>query len=565
MSIIHEQMAAIQFHLRHIARLDSLAKTERFEHADSETVGMMLEQAARFTEESLQPLAMSGDVAGCSLSDGRVALPAGTPEAWSAWCGLGFPALTLPMEHDGLDFPRVAQCAVQELNDGANLSFGMLPINLRCAALALIKNAEPELVERYVPGLVSGELASTIAISEAQAGSDVGRILTAAEAAEDGSWLLTGTKIWISYADHNVTRDIVHLVLARVPNGEAGSRGLGLFLVPGLKDETGKQTNGITILRLEHKMGLHASPTCVLELHQSRGYLIGEPGRGLQALFVMMNAMRLAVGVQGAAVANAATLHAIRYALDRPQGGKPTERAIPIAEHADVRRMLLEMTAESELLRALTLRTAGCLDMAETTEDGARHDWQNLGELLLPLAKTLGAESAFAVANQGIQVLGGYGYTNEYPLERLARDIRVAAIYEGTSGIQALDFLKRRVRADKGDGLDKLIAAVREAAAVGSSPYSPHAGAVLQQLQDTAAHLTGAEAGSEAGAYALLQLTGLAVHVWNGHTLYCAASGNSGYEQRLRAALDWHAATVREKAALWARAATAPLPGFRFH
>ncbi len=437
-----------------------------------------------------------------------------------------FPALGLPIENDGLGFPLAVQSAVQEICDGANLAFGMIGINLRCAALALLKNASPELAERWVPGLISGAIASTIVISEPQAGSDVGRILTTAQPRNDGTWSLNGSKIWISYGDHDATDQILHLVLARVPNGEAGTRGLGLFAVPK-RLESGA-TNGLNILRLEHKMGLHASPTCVVELKDARGFLVGEAGRGLQALFVMMNGMRLAVAVQGAAVANVATLHAIQYALERPQGGHPLGKAQMISEHSDVRRMLLEMTAQSELLRALALRTAAFLDLGGEGNDAQQ--WQTLGELMLPVAKTLNAETAFNVASQGIQVLGGYGYTNDYPLERLARDIRVASIYEGTSGIQALDFLKRKVLADKGAILGSLLDLIARETSTGATPFAAPTGEILSLLRQVVVQLQAADKTAEDGAYALLQLTGCALHGWNGHTLFAAATAGTPYQ-----------------------------------
>jgi alkylation response protein AidB-like acyl-CoA dehydrogenase len=562
MTLTDSQAEALHFHLEHIAQLPGLQKLERFAHVDADTTRMIIEQAAGFAGETLAPLASSGDVCGCRLDGGRVLLPPGTPEAYRAWCELGFPALGLPPEHEGLGFPLVVQSAVQEICDGANLAFGMVGINLRCAALALLKNAAPELVERWVPGLISGSIASTIVISEAQAGSDVGRILTSAQPGTNGTWTLNGSKIWISYGDHDATEQILHLVLARVPNGEAGTRGLGLFAVPKLLDSGA--TNGVNVLRLEHKMGLHASPTCVLELKDAQGWLIGEAGRGLQALFVMMNGMRLAVAVQGAAVANVATLHAINYARERPQGGHPLGKPVMITEHADVRRMLLEMTAHSELLRALALRTAAFLDRGAALEGEEALHWRTLGELLLPIAKTLNAETAFNVANQGIQVLGGYGYTNDYPLERLARDIRVAAIYEGTSGIQALDFLKRKVLADKGATLQALLDLIARDVAGSSTPFTAPLQDVLALLQLTAQGLVKADATAEDGAYALLQLAGCAVSGWNGAALYAAASGTTDYQQRLKAALELYSASLVDSARLWAGRALNRLPAYRF-
>ena len=560
------QLDSLRFQLQHIAGLAQLQQAERFAHADDETVGMMLEQAQRFANEHLESLAAQGDLDGCRLEAGRVSLPGNTRKVWTQWCELGFPALSLPPEMDGLGLPHCVQSAVQEITDGANLAFGMLAINMRCASLALAASGDKAQIEAWLPGLVSGTLASTIAISEAQAGSDVGRIRTAATQADDGTWRLNGSKLWISYADHDATDDIIHLVLARVPNGEQGTRGLGLFLVPGSKDSNGLQGNGISILRLEHKMGLHASPTCVMELNNATGTLIGEAGKGLQALFAMMNPMRLAVAAQGAAVANSAARHALRYALERPQGGTPLQPPVSIAEHADVRRMLLEMIAQAELARALSLRTAACLDRAEAAGDDSAAGWQQLGELLLPIAKTRNAEAGFRVANQGIQVLGGYGYTADYPLERMARDVRVAAIYEGTSGIQALDFLKRKVGTDQGACLLRLLDTVTQECQGQTSPFAAALPALAELVRSTLARLLSPESASpaEAGAYAFLQLTGLLVDAWNGHTLLHAAQGSSPHEQGLRAALEHHAGALVEEARTWSVRAVQGLPDYRF-
>ena len=338
MSLFLNQVEGLQLQLKAIAGLDTILAAGKFAHIDKEMIDMMLDQSIRFAEEKLAPLAAVGDIAGCRLENGRVHLPPGTRDVYQEWCELGFPTLALPLDMDGLEFPNVVQSAVQEILDGANLAFGMMGINLRCAVRALLANAPPELVQQWVPGLISGEISSTIVISEPQAGSDVGRIRTSAIPGEDGLWTLNGSKIWISYADHDATGQIVHLVLARVPSDEIGTRALGLFAVPRTREDG--SVNGLNVSRLEHKMGLHASPTCVLELDNARGHLIGKAGRGLQALFVMMNGMRLAVGVQGAAVANVATLHALAYAKERPQGGRPDTPAIMISEHADVKRML---------------------------------------------------------------------------------------------------------------------------------------------------------------------------------------------------------------------------------
>lgn len=567
MSYLHDQTAAVLFQLKHVARLEELSRHALFAQADDATVEALLESAMEFARDRLVPLAASGDRDGCRLQDGRVSLPQGSTEVYRQWCELGFPSLGLPVEIDGLGLPRTVQSAVQELCDGANLALGMLCINLRCAALALLKSATPDQQTRWLPGLVSGGLASTIVISEPQAGSDVGRITTTARPTAEGHFELTGSKIWISYGDHDVTGNILHLVLARLPGSETGSRGLSLFAVPKLLDG---HTNGIHVLRLEHKMGLHASPTCVLEFQQSRGELIGETGRGLQALFVMMNNMRLAVAVQGAAIANAATEQAWSYAAERPQGGHPLSPPVNIIQHADVQRMLLEMTADSELTRALALRTASMLDTAEalaaTGSNEAARQLQTLAELILPVAKTINAETAFAVANQGIQVMGGYGYTSDYPLERMARDIRVAAIYEGTSGIQALDFTKRKVAGDSAAALGELVDLVNNALQQGSSPFTTAWPAVRELLQQRVAELLALPKEqanrADAGAYALMQLAAIALHCWNGHTLFSAASEQDTTQQRLRAALALFAGSVTAKAALWATRCTLEIPAF---
>ncbi|MBT5483388.1 MAG: acyl-CoA dehydrogenase [Gammaproteobacteria bacterium] len=562
MSLFLNQIEGLQLQLQLVAELEAIMASEKFSHVDREMIDMMLDQSARFAEEKLVALAESGDIAGCKLENGNVSLPPGTPEVYQQWCELGFPALGLPMDFDGLDFPNIVQSAVQEILDGANIAFGMLGINLRCAARALIANASDDLIQRWVPGLVSGEISSTIVISEPQAGSDVGRIRTSASPGEDNKWMLNGSKIWISFGDHDATEQIIHLVLARVPGDEIGTRALGLFAVPKYRDDeiSEDKRNPVNVSRLEHKMGLHGSPTCVLEFDNAEGYLIGAAGKGLQALFIMMNGMRLAVGVQGSAVANTATLRALEYAQERPQGGRPDSSPVMISEHADVKRMLLEMTAKSEMIRALTLRTAAYLDLAEATDDAeAAQQYLNLGELLLPIAKTIGSETAFQVANQGIQVLGGYGYTNDYPIERMVRDIRVSSIYEGTSGIQALDFLKRKVLGDEGRTLTALLTIIRQDITGTDTDNPLKAGvdnivqamaSLLDELLDRAAT---DRKSVEPGAYHFLCFSGLLVTHWLGMLLYRGALEETDYQQRLKAALALSATGLNEEAGLLAK------------
>lgn len=555
MTYLNDQSDSLLFQLQHLGGLPIWEGTAVYGHADAATVRALLEAAACFAEDRLLPLAVTSDRQGCTLAAGAVCLPEGSRAVYSEWVGLGFPGVGLPMDIGGLGLPLAVQCAVQELCDGANLALGMLFINLRCAALALLQSASEEQKVRWLPGLLAGTLASTIVISEPQAGSDVGRIRTLATPSSDGTYLLQGTKIWISYGDHDATADILHLVLARTPGAEAGSRGLSLFAVPKLRDGSG---NGTRVARLEHKMGLHASPTCVLEFDEARGELIGSLGKGLQALFVMMNAMRLAVAVQGAAVANAATLQAWRYAAERPQGGPPQQPAVAIVQHADVRRMLLEMTAESELARSLALRIAGLFDQSVLLQgispaEASLH--QQLAEFILPIAKTCNAETAFTVANTGIQVMGGYGYTSDYPMERLARDIRVAAIYEGTSGIQALDLQRRKLVGDGGRCFKELLRRIDATMAVGQTPFVTAwieiRGLLLQRAELLLSLPKEELSQADGGAYALLQLFGQGLHCWNGHELLLAAS-TTGQQRRLVAALQLLATFLPSRARLWA-------------
>ena len=559
MSIYHDQAQALHFQLQHIAHLDSLLGHEKFEHIDQEMVTMMLEQAARFSEEKLAGLAAVADREGCVLESGAVKLPGHSAEVYQEWCELGFSTLGIPLEHEGMGFPNAVQSAIQELADGANMAFGMLGINLRCAAKALLAAASPEQLQQWLPAMISGDIATTIVISEPQAGSDVGRIRTRAEKAGQDQWLLNGSKIWISYADHDATDNILHLVLARTPEAAPGTRGLSLFAA--LKKEN-DAANGISILRLEEKMGLHGSPTCVMEFENTRAVMIGNEGEGIRNLFTMMNAMRLAVGVQGSAIANAATLHAISYARERPQGGNPDQPAVMISEHADVKRMLLEMTAQSELLRALSLRTAASLDLAEITEDADQaRAHRKMAELLLPIAKTLGAEWGFQVANQGIQVLGGYGYTNDYPLERMARDIRVASIYEGTSGIQALDFVGRKLLGDNQQTMHALMDNIEQSLgdAAADNPWHQPLADILSLTRSTLTQIAGQAAAHppsmEAGAYAMLRLCGLLVCSWNALVLWQAASADSQGQQRLRQALAHFSTGITREAESWSEKA----------
>lgn len=439
----------INFLLNSVAPVAALARLPRYAHVDSAIAEAVLSEAARFTSEVLGPLNEVGDRVGSHLKDGRVVTPPGFREAYHKFAEGGWVGVDLPFEHGGQALPRILQIAVAEMVNGACISFGMLPLMERAATKVLIAHGSAGLRERFVPHLASGRWGATISMSEAGAGSDVGRVRTRAERAADGTYALTGTKIFITYGDQDFTEQIVHLVLARVRGAAAGVKGLSLFAVPArLVDDEGRlgERNRVAVSRVEEKMGLKASPTCVIDFDGARGYLIGEEGDGLKNIFTMVNTMRLEVAVQGVAVAGAVTAKAVRYALSRPQGGPPDADPVMIIEHPDVRRMLMTMAARGDAMRGLVYEAAYQLDLAEAAEtDEERQRAQALAEWLLPVCKACGSEAGFEAANLAVQIHGGHGYIKDAGVEQYVRDSRVMSIYEGANGIQALDLVTRRL------------------------------------------------------------------------------------------------------------------------
>lgn len=460
------------FILEQVIEWEKLFDLPAYRHVDSNLARAVLTEGAKFCEQVLGPVNAVGDEQGSVLQEGKVKTPDGFREAYREFTSAGWPGLDMPEEFGGQQLPLTVQVAFAEMMNGACLSFAMLPLMLRAGSRLLIDYAGEELKQRVVPRLVSGEWGATICITEAQAGSDVGRIKTLARPQADGSYRLTGTKIFITYADHDLTGQIVHLVLARTPDAPPGTRGISLFLVPKQMFDSG-QANGIRVERLEKKMGLKASPTCVMRLENATGYRIGEQNRGLNALFTMVNLMRLEVSVQGPAIGAAATAKALEYARERPQGGPPDAGAVRIMEHADVRRMLLIMHCRNMAMRALVFEAASNLDIAHNgTDEHERRRALQLAEYLLPVCKACGSEAGFEVASLAVQVFGGHGYITESGVEQYVRDVRVAAIYEGTNGIQALDLVTRKLLRDQGARFrilaDRITATLAEAGAADS-------------------------------------------------------------------------------------------------
>ena len=480
----------------------------------TDTAVAVLEEAARFAAEVLAPLNPVMDQHGCTLEGGRVKTAPGHAEVWRAFCEAGWQTLDKPVAHGGQGLPLIVWAAAQELFDRACIAFGMLPSSQGAASRLLEAHASDALKAEWLPKLASGEWASTIVISEPGAGSDVGRIRTQATPLDDGRWALTGEKIWITFADHDLAPRIGHCVLARTPNGRPGGAGLSLFLAPSVLDDGSR--NAIHIRRLEEKLGLHGSPTCAVGFEGARARLIGQEGRGLAQLFAMITQMRLSVGVQGLGLAALAADTALAYAAERRQGGPPDQPPERLDAHADVQRMLLQGQARTETLRGLVYAAAVQADLAALeTDPEARARAADLAAWLLPLVKTLGGEAAFEGASEAIQVLGGAGYVRDWPVEQALRDSRVLTIYEGASGIQALDLLHRRLWRDEARGLKAFLDLAR--ADLDDTPEAAALAFVLDCLEDAGEVLggyQGAPRQGEAGAYAFLQLAGLAATGW---------------------------------------------------
>lgn len=489
--------------------------------ASPETSAAILDAAARFAERVLDPVNKTGDRNGSKLVNGRVQAADGYVEAQEAFLAEGWPTLDALEKWGGQGLPLVFHSAAQEMFDRGCVAFGMLLAPQRAGAKLLDAHAEDALKAEWLPKLATGEWSTTICISEPDAGSDVGRLRTFGTKNADGSWAITGEKCWISFGDHNLNKRIAHCLIARTEVGSKGTHGLSLFLVPDRFFENDGTTtrNSIFVRRLEEKLGLHGSPTCALGFEGARGFLIGKEGKGLQALFTMISTMRLSVAVQGVGIASAAVATAFSYAEERRQGGPANAPPVTIRNHADIQRMLMRMAARVEMLRGLVMTLAVNVELSEIETDATARDNNGaLATMLLPIAKTLAAEAAFDCSSDAIQILGGAGYTQEWGVEQNLRDARIFAIYEGTSGIQALDILHRRLWRDKARGFDLFIAQARADVATSAHKTEGQTLAqVLDILESTMAKLNAWATSpfeAEAGANAFLQLAGVAATSW---------------------------------------------------
>lgn len=507
-----------------IGRLREL--NDQFAGADSASVGAIVAEAEKFASKTLAPLNAVADREGCEVRDGRVRTPTGFRQAWQALVAAGWPTLDQPIEQGGQGLPLVLSISVQQMLDSRCMAFGMLPVLQRSAAKLIHSYGDEAMRAEWVPRLVSGEWAATICISEPDAGSDINRIRTRARRLETGAWSITGEKMWISFGDHDLTDRIGHCLLART------DAGLSLFLVPNrLPQADGSwKENAIVVRRVEEKMGLHGSPTCALGFEDARGWLIGTEGRGLAQMFVMITNMRISAGVQGLAGAMSSAEIAWQYAQERRQGGIPSEPPVAIAKHVDVQRQIMKIISHVEVVRGLANMVAVQSDLASHDPDpAAREVAFAITQWMLPILKTMGGQLGFAAADRAIQVLGGAGYTADWPLEQALRDSRVLTIYEGTTGIQGLDLLHRRLWRDEKRGMSVFLSMARQDPAC-EEPYRSQMLGCLALLEDAAEHLMSRRSQpwlAEAGATAFLDLAGMAATGWIAARLASAARSSA--------------------------------------
>ncbi len=517
-----------RFILDRVIGLDRYANLPGFANATPDTVEAVLEQGGRFVAEVLFPLNQPGDLEGCKRhEDGSVTTPAGFKAAYAQFVESGWGTLASPEQFGGQGMPHVIATAFQEYMVSSNMAFAMYPGLTHGAIASLLVKGSPEQQAKYVPKMVSGEWGGTMNLTEPQCGTDLGLIKTRAEPQADGSYSITGTKIFISSGEHDLTSNIIHLVLAKTPGAPESSKGISLFVVPKIlvnDDGSLGERNAVSCGSIEHKMGIHANSTCVMNYDGAKGWLVGEEMKGLAAMFIMMNAARLGVGLQGLAVGETALQNAVQYAEDRRQGRaltgprEPEEKADTLFVHPDVRRMLMEAKAQTEALRALCLWAALQVDLehnAATEEE--RQTAEDLVGLLTPVIKGFGTDIGYKVATDAQQVYGGHGYIAEWGMEQYVRDARISQIYEGTNGVQAMDLVGRKLALNGGRAVQLFFKVVSEevAAAKGDAKLKDFAEALEKALgQMQAATVWLAQNGFQnpnhvgAGAYPYMQLTG---------------------------------------------------------
>jgi alkylation response protein AidB-like acyl-CoA dehydrogenase len=471
----------IAFALKHAAGLNTALAEGLYGDLDEQTVDSILAEAGRFASEVIAPLNSVGDKFGTSFKDGNVTTPPGWKEAYTAWAAAGWNGLAAPADWGGQDLPLAVNAACIEMWNSASMAFGIGPVLTMAAIDALHSYGSDALKQRYLGKLISGEWMGTMQLTEPQAGSDVGALRCKAVRADDGSYRITGSKIFITYGEHDLTDNIIHFVLARLPDAPPGTKGISLFLIPKFMPDGTR--NDVRAHSVEHKLGIHASPTCTMvygDRGGATGFLIGEEHKGMASMFTMMNRARLAVGLQGVGIAERATQQALAYARERKQGTAGT-----IISYPDVKRMLLTMRALTGAARAICYATGIAIDRSRRSKtDADRKAAHERASLLTPVAKAFSTDIGIEVASLGVQVHGGMGYIEETGAAQHYRDARIATIYEGTNGIQALDLVTRKIPLDGGKRVALYIDELRRTVKSVQSSNAPAFGDTAARLGD---------------------------------------------------------------------------------
>lgn len=482
----------MKFTLKEVVNVNSLSELPAFSEVGLEALDSLLDEASRFFNEVISPTNRTGDLEGSLLNDdGSVSTPTGFREAYAQYVDAGWGAISFDPEYGGGGFPWLVGIAVTEMLTAANMALSLNPMLTQGSIHALTAHGNQEQKLAWLPKLITGEWAGTMNLTEPQAGSDVGALTTKAELQDDGTYKITGQKIYITWGEHDLTENIVHLVLAKTPDAPPGTKGISLFIVPKFiinDDGSIGEENDIKCLSIEHKLGIHASPTCVLQFGDdggATGYIVGEENSGMRYMFTMMNQARLAVGLEGLAVADRAYQQALDYALERMQGRRadtPKGESVPIIDHPDVRRMLMTMKAYIEAMRCMIYLNAKSIDIAHHHPDeDERTRGHELTDLLTPLSKSWCTDLGNELTSLGIQIHGGMGFVEETGAAQHYRDIRIAGIYEGTNGIQAIDLVGRKLSMRKGDVVRELLLEINKTA---SELHTANLKGIARPLED---------------------------------------------------------------------------------
>ncbi len=537
MSTYQAPLKDMRFVLNELAGLAEIAKLPGYQDATPDTVDAILEEASKFASGVLDPINYSGDQEGSKWSDGSVETPKGFKDAYKQFCEGGWNALPFEAEWGGQGLPRLVSTPVQEMWKASNMSFSLCPLLTQGAIEALLLRGSDELKQRYLPRMVEGRWTGTMNLTEPQAGSDLSLVRTKAERKGD-HYLISGQKIFITYGEHDMSENIVHLVLARTPEAPEGVKGISLFVVPKFLED-GKR-NTAKCASIEHKLGIHASPTAVMVYDQAVGYLVGEENHGLEYMFIMMNAARFAVGLEGVAIAERAFQRALAFAKERVQGRDLIQggKAVSIIHHPDVRRMLMLMKSQTEATRALAYTTAAAMDYARKHPDAeARKQHQAFVDLMIPVVKGWSTETGIEVASLGVQVHGGMGFVEETGAAQYLRDARITTIYEGTTGIQAMDLVGRKIQREAGATAKAWLASVKkldaELGKSGNADIKALRGQLAQGVQavsDAVNFLveTKDPRATFAGAVPFLKLMGIVAGGWQMARAALAAEKNLG-------------------------------------